>query len=96
MERFITQIGQSRAILILIMVIGAVLGYFSYSDIESETVPTDAGAKPRRDSIESFANFKIDLSILEDEAYKSLEIFGENPVDPGVTGERKNPFIPID
>ena len=95
MSRFITQIGQSRAILAFIIILGAVLGYLGYSGSDALFVPDDSCTSQRRDSIESWANFKIDFSILDDEAYKSLEIFGENPVDPGIIGERRNPFNPI-
>ena len=95
MGRFIIQIGQSRAILAFIIILGAVLGYLGYSGSDVLVVPDDLNTSQRKDSLESWANFKIDFSILDDEAYKSLEIFGENPVDPGITGERRNPFAPI-
>ena len=96
MDRFITQIGQSKAILGFISVIGIVLGYLSYSGSDSLVIPEEpASSQKRVDSIESLSNFKIDFSILDNQTYKSLEIFGENPVVPGITGERKNPFLPI-
>ena len=95
MARFITQIGQSRAILMFIVLIGVVLGYLNYSGAEPLAVPEEPISSQRTDSLESLANFKLDLSILDNQTYKSLEIFGENPVTPGITGERKNPFSPL-
>ena len=95
MERFILQIGQSRAILALIIIIGLVLGYSNYSQSDVLVV-SEIDPVRGKNSIDAFENFTIDFSILENEIYKSLEIFGENPVDAGITGERRNPFLPID
>lgn len=94
MNRFIIQLGRSRLIIFLIISMGFVLGYLSYG-INEDVLLTIKNPILANDSLESFKNFKLDFSILDDERYKSLEIFGENPVDPGVTGERKNPFAPI-
>ena len=95
MGRFITQIGQSKAILAFIVILGTIAGYLSYSGSESPVVPDQAIPSTRKDSIESLADFSIDFSILDNEDYKALEIFGENPVNPGITGERRNPFSAI-
>ena len=35
------------------------------------------------------------LQKIDDKRYKGLELCGENPVDPGITGEIKNPFAPF-
>ncbi len=95
MNRLITQLGQSRAILAFIVILGAVMGYLSYSKSDPQVIPDDPASSSKKDSIESWADFKLDFSILEDKTYKSLEILGENPVNPGLTGERRNPFSPI-
>ena len=95
MNRIIIQLGRSRAIIFFIVIMGFVLGYFSYSAVDPLVAPNDADLLQNRDSIDSMADFDIDFSILDDETYKSLEIFGENPVDPGITGEKRDPFISI-
>lgn len=96
MSRLVIQFGRSKIILGLIVGIGFIFGYLNYSQSDDPLMgilPEEPLA--RRDDIESFRNFKIDSSILEDERYKSLEIYGENPVDLGVIGERRNPFAPF-
>lgn len=93
MSRLITQLGQSRIILAFIIVIGLIMGYLSYSDAEPLVLPEEPFI--RQDDIESFRSFTIDFSVLESEEYKSLEIIGESPVNPGITGERRDPFAPI-
>lgn len=71
---------------------GLIAGYLYYSQT-SETLTTSL--EPAIDQeLEALSKMKLDFSILEDKRYKSLEIFGENPVDPGVTGKR-NIFAPI-
>ena len=95
MDRFITQIGRSGPILVFIIIIGLVLGYLDYYGSEPFVFPDDFDLSKGGHSIESLANFNLDFSILDNKSYKSLEIFGENPVDPGVTGERRNPFVSL-
>ena len=95
MNKFIEQLGQSRIMLSFIIIVGAIIGYLGYSNLDTPVVPDDLSLHQRTDSIESFANLNIDFSILDNEIFKTLEIFGENPVDPGITGERTNPFAPI-
>ena len=96
MLRVIVQFGKSKVILTLIVGIGLISGYLSYSKADDPTlgILTDDSLIKAGD-LESFRNFKIDFSILDDKRYKSLEIYGENPVDPGFTGEKTNPFNPI-
>ncbi len=74
---------------------GLVFGYLSYSAIEEPVVDTGAEVTTSKEELEALKNFSIDFSILSNETYKTLEIFGENPVDPGITGERINPFAPL-
>ena len=93
MERIIAQLGQSRIILFFIVMIGAIIGYLNYSGSDVGLLPDEPLI--RKDDLDSFADFWIDFSILEDERYKTLEIFGESPVNPGITGERRDPFLPI-
>ena len=93
MERLVTQLGQSRVILYFIVLIGIIVGYLTYSGADPLSLTEETII--RRDDLESFSNFAIDFSILEDERYRSLEIFGESPVGLGITGERRDPFAPI-
>lgn len=95
MTRLIIQLGRSRVILSFIITIGLILGYLSYSGADQSMVETGTGAISNKEELESLRNFSIDFSILENEIYKNLEIFGENPVDPGITGERIDPFAPL-
>lgn len=95
MDKFIVQLGESKVMLVFIVIIGAIVGYLSYSGLGVSVIPDDLNLLRRSDSLETFTDLNIDFSILENETFKSLEIFGENPVDPGITGERINPFEPI-
>ncbi len=86
---------QSTLIVILIVVLGFAVGYFYYSQwsVPARTLiepPPVAG----KDNLRLFENLKIDFSILDNKKYKALEVFGESPVNPGVTG-KKDIFAPI-
>lgn len=94
MDRLIIQLGRSRLIISLIVIVGFTMGYLNYESPD-DLVAIINDPVSTEDTLKKFENFNLNFSILEDERYKSLEIFGENPVDPGVTGERKNPFAPI-
>ena len=91
MIRILVQLGKSNMILGFIIGIGFVVGYLSYSGLDQPIVIDQAPV----DDLEAFKDFTLDFSILDDGRYKSLEVFGENPVDIGITGERKNPFAPL-
>ncbi len=86
---------QSVLIASLIIVLGFAAGYFYYSQW---AVPARVLIEPPpvagRDDLKMFENLKIDFSILDNAKYKALEIFGESPVNPGVTG-KKDLFAPI-
>ena len=81
--------------LVFIVVIGGIVGYLNYSNLDVALVPESQYLKQEGNSLESFADLNINLSILDNQVFKSLDIFGENPVNPGITGERVNPFAPI-
>lgn len=86
---------QNTLVIALIIVIGFALGYFYYSQW---AVPARVSIEPPpiagRDDLKKFENLKIDFSILDNKKYKVLEVFGESPVNPGVTG-KKDIFAPI-
>jgi len=95
MIRLVIQLGRSRIILSFIIVMGVIFGYLSYSGMDEPIIEAGTGVIISKEELESLKNFNIDFSILSNETYKTLEIFGENPVDPGITGERINPFAPL-
>jgi hypothetical protein len=86
---------QTTLIVSLIIVIGFALGYFYYSQwAVPARVPIEPPPIAGRDDLKTFENLKIDFSILDNKKYKTLEIFGESPVNPGTTG-KKDIFAPI-
>ena len=82
---------QSKVMLGFIIFMGLAAGYLYYSQTSEiltvEPVVLDA-------SLQAFADITVDSVILSDERYKSLEVFGEIPINPGITGKR-NIFSPI-
>ena len=86
---------QSLLIISLIIVLGFALGYFYYSGwAVPARVPVEPPPVTGKNDLKSFENLKIDFSILDNQKYKALEIFGESPVNPGTTG-KKDLFAPI-
>lgn len=83
---------KSKVVLGFIIFIGFAVGYLYYSQT-SETL-TDTGGAPIDPNLLYFENAKFDFSVLDRPSYKDLEIYGEIPVNPGVTG-RKNVFAPL-
>ena len=82
---------QSKVMLGFIIFMGLAIGYLYYGQTSEtlivETVELDAG-------LQAFADITADFSILDDKRYKSLNIFGEIPINPGITG-KINIFLPI-
>lgn len=76
-----------------VIFIGFAMGYLYYS--QTSEISIDTGTIPLDPNLQYFERTKLDFSILDDERYKSLELYGEVPVDPGVTG-RRNIFDPIE
>lgn len=76
----------------LIVIVSLAGGYFYYSNNAglNETPATDVVV----DDLSGFASLSLDFSIFDSEKFKLLEIYGEFPVDPGVTSKR-NPFAPF-
>ncbi len=78
----------------LIVLVGIVGGYLYYSQTikpsEATTPPAPVAAN---DDLRAFQDLKLDFSILNDTVYKSLSVFGEAPVNPGITG-KKDLFAP--
>ena len=75
-----------------IIFLGFAVGYLYYSQTSETFVVTEGPSISTE--LDSFNRIKFDLSILDNEHYKALEVYGEIPVDPGVSG-RRNIFEPI-
>ena len=89
------QNNQTTLIMALIIVLGFAVGYFYYSQwVVPDRVLVEPPPIAGRDDLKTFENLKIDFSILDNKRYKALEIFGESPVNPGITG-KKDIFAPI-
>ena len=96
MDRLIIQFGRSKLIISLVIGVGLVFGYLGYSQADDPIAGLLIDQPSiKTEDLDSFKNLKIDFSVLDDERYRELEIYGENPVDPGIVGERKNPFAPL-
>ncbi len=83
---------QSKVILGFIIFMGFAVGYLYYS--QTSEIFVDIGSTPIDPDLQYFENAKLNFTILEDERYKTLEVYGEVPVNAGSTG-RKNVFLPI-
>ena len=90
-----TPVNQNKLILILIVLVGVVVGYLYYSQ---SIAPTQQLTEPSmisdKDDLKKFDNLKLNFDILKDGKYRSLQTFGESPVNPGTTG-KKDIFAPI-
>lgn len=86
---------QSLLILVMIILLGIVGGYFYYS---SFVLPSQSPVAPpsisQNDDLKALESLQIDFGILTNKKFKSLQIFGESPVNPGTTG-KKDLFAPI-
>ena len=84
-----------RLYIILIIAIGLVGGYVVYSQwLKPAEALIPPPAISSQDSLSTFKDLKIDFSILDNPAYKSLITSGESPVNPGITG-KTDLFAPI-
>jgi len=79
----------NRSIILLILVIAFAVGYLYYSQsIQPAQLPLEPVPLSAKDDLNMFRDLTIDFSILDDTRFKSLRVFGESPVRPGVTGKR--------
>ena len=75
--------------MMLIVVVAFAIGYLFYSQsIQPAQLPINPPPLSARDDLAKFKDLTIDFSILDDSRFKSLRVFGESPVRPGVTGKR--------
>ena len=88
------QRSQGRTMLILLSLVGIIAGYLFYTQtIKNQPIDIPPLAIREQDELSEFENFNLDFSAFDNLSYKSLRIFGEAPVLPGVTG-RPNMFAP--
>lgn len=77
---------RSNAMIILLAaVLGLAAGFFVYRGMGAYTVTPAPAA-----GAEAFAQLKgltTDFSVLQDERFRSLQVFGELPVNPGIGGK---------
>ncbi|MBI2674218.1 MAG: hypothetical protein HYX22_00570 [Candidatus Yanofskybacteria bacterium] len=79
----------NNSMMILILVVAFAVGYLYYSQsIVPAQLPINPPPVAASDDLAMFKNLAIDFSILDDTKFKSLRMFGESPVKPGVTGKR--------
>lgn len=79
----------NNSIMLLILVVAFAIGYLYYSQsIVPAQLPIEPAPLSARDDLVMFKDLTIDFSILDDSRFKSLRVFGESPVRPGVTGKR--------
>lgn len=89
------QSSQNKLLLVLIIILGFAAGYIYYSQFAAVSAPAVAPLPiSAKDDLKKFETLKINFSILDTAKYKSLEVFGESPVVPGVTG-KKDIFAPF-
>lgn len=75
-----------RLIMILIVAVGIVGGYFYYSSVASLSVVKISKPVISKD-LEQFKKIKLDMSIFDKMTFKELKIFGESPVRRGDEGK---------
>ena len=81
-------------ILFAITVFGLFAGYFYYSQVlQDKTLPITTVNVPVDDNFVKLKQLKLDFSGLDNLTFKTLKIFGESPVQPGLTG-RVDVFAP--
>lgn len=79
----------NKSVAILILVLAFAMGYLYYSQsIKPNELPVNPPPVTASDSLAKFKDLTINFSVLDDNKFKSLRVFGESPVKPGATGKR--------
>jgi len=74
-------------LVLLIIVFGLFAGYVFRLYFASSYISTGSFGDNSLSNIDELKNLTADYSILSSEKLKVLQSFGENPVNPGVTGK---------
>ena len=78
-----------RLYVLLIIVVGLVGGYLAYTQfIAPNENPIPPAPISDADSLKQFKGLKIDFSLLDNDSYKNLQVYGQIPVVPGESGKR--------
>ncbi|MEK7151642.1 MAG: hypothetical protein AAB784_02945 [Patescibacteria group bacterium] len=78
----------SAVILIAIVGLGAIVGYFYYSQaLQDQVQPFASFEIPANDNLIKFKDFNLDFGPFDDLQFKVLRVFGESPVNPGAAGK---------
>lgn len=79
----------NKSVVALILVLAFAIGYLYYSQsIKPNQLPINPPPVVAGDSLTKFRDLTINFSILNENKFKSLRVFGESPVKPGITGKR--------
>ncbi|HEY4506558.1 MAG TPA: hypothetical protein VJH71_00070 [Candidatus Paceibacterota bacterium] len=85
----------SPVILFAIIALGFIVGYFYYSQFSSQNILESAPlAIPEDDNLTKFNSLTLDFGPFDNLNFKSLRVFGESPVQAGVSG-RPDIFAPF-
>lgn len=76
----------SPVIVILIIVLGFIVGYFYYSSTK-QTVDIPIDPKINDVAYLKFKTLSFNLAFLQQEKYSSLKMIGDRTINPGVTGK---------
>ncbi len=82
---------QTRLIMILIIFLGFVVGYFYYNSFTNSNIGIKSISEDSKDTLSQFKDLKFDFQVFNSPSLKTLKIFGEVPVVPDKTG-KINPF----
>lgn len=75
--------------ILLVAVLGLAAGYFVYRGMAAYTVPPAPAAGA--EAFSELKNLTVDFSVLQDQRFRALQVFGELPVNPGLGG-KVDPF----
>ena len=79
---------------ILMIFVGIIAGYLFYSQtLKGQAIDIAPLPIREQDGLTDIINKVLDFSVLDNSSYRALRVFGEVPVNPGITG-RVNIFDP--
>ena len=79
----------SPLILVMIVLLGIIVGYFYYSQItKDETFEVPVSASLKDPTFMKFKDLHFDFSLFSSVLFTSLVNVGEYPIEPGTTGKQ--------
>ncbi len=85
----------SPVILVAIVLLGLIAGYFYYSQFLVDNYPQlSPVAIAKNDTLLQFKGTSFNFSVLDSNIFRALKTLGESPVNPGQTG-RVDIFAPF-